>query len=239
MGHASVAAVFSEASLRFLAENREKNSKDWFQQHTSVYEAHLLAPLQELAGRLSEPMLQIDPHLEVTPKVDKTISRIYRDTRFSRDKSLYREQMWLTWMRRQKPKTDYPAFFFEISPNAYRYGMGFFSASVRSMDLYRDWITLHEKAFLKLVRELEQNTVFRPEGALYQKNRYQGSYLELATWYNRKNLYVVVNRASVAELFDFDALLVHLTKGFSRLAPMYAFLCASLLSRYTTTGEGN
>lgn len=120
---------FLPETLEFLGNLEANNNKVWFEMHKQEYQEHLLQPLQDLVVDLSGFILTIDPYFETTPAINKTISRIHRDTRFSRDKSPYRSTMWITFKRSRKDWKDAPAYFFEISPDSYRYGMGFYSAS--------------------------------------------------------------------------------------------------------------
>ena len=106
---------FSKDSIVFLRELKKNNNKQWFESHKSDYEALLLAPLKNLVSDLGDFMLSIDNFFEVTPSVNKTISRIYRDTRFSHDKSPYKTSLWITFKRPQKDWKDAPAYFFEIN----------------------------------------------------------------------------------------------------------------------------
>ena len=89
----------SSKAFRFLKEIRTHNEKAWFEAHRTDYERHLLEPLRDLVTDLSDFMLDIDLSFEVAPAVGKTISRIYRDTRFSKDKSPLRDCMWITFKR--------------------------------------------------------------------------------------------------------------------------------------------
>lgn len=130
---------FSQESLDFLGNLKANNNRMWYEANRQVYINCLLEPLQNLVVDIGAFMLTIDPYLEVTPAIDKTISRIYRDTRFSRDKSPYKSTMWITFKRPNKEWKDAPAFFFEISPDSYRYGMGFYSAGKKTMDRFRVW----------------------------------------------------------------------------------------------------
>ena len=116
---------FSAETLGFLRGLETNNNKPWFEAHRGEYQEHLLRPFQLLVAGLSEPMLAIDPHFETRPAVDRTLSRIYRDIRFSRDKSPFKTRMWLTFKRPSRDWKTAPAYFFEISPDRYRYGMGF------------------------------------------------------------------------------------------------------------------
>ncbi|VTR59315.1 Uncharacterised protein [Serratia fonticola] len=71
----------------------------------TAYEKYLLEPFQHLVKSLTPIVQEIDKNIEVSPKIGKTISRIYRDTRFSKDKSRFRDRMWLTF-KRDKKKLD-------------------------------------------------------------------------------------------------------------------------------------
>ncbi len=216
--------IFSNESLQFLEEVQIRNSREWYKENKKTYERVLLYPFQRLVGELAATMFAIDQELELMPAVSKTISRLNRDTRFSHDKSLYRDTMWLTFVRRTKERSDYPAFFFEIGPSSYRYGMGFFSASVKTMNLYRDAITKNETKFIKIVRDINNAGIFMPAGDSYKRNQYCGNNAEVADWYNRKNIYLVDNRDNIEEIFDFDSLQNRLASGFKSLAALYLFL---------------
>jgi uncharacterized protein (TIGR02453 family) len=77
---------FSRKMFTFLRDLGRNNDKAWFDAHRGVYEEHVLQPLRDLVTDMGDFMLGIDLSFEVAPAVGKTISRIYRDTRFSADK---------------------------------------------------------------------------------------------------------------------------------------------------------
>ncbi|MBN1220352.1 MAG: DUF2461 domain-containing protein, partial [Anaerolineae bacterium] len=106
---------FAPETLEFLRNLKANNNKTWFEAHKQEYQEYLLQPLQALVADMGNFMLSIDPYFEVTPAVNKTISRIHRDTRFSRDKSSYKSTMWITFKRPRKDWQDAPAYFFELS----------------------------------------------------------------------------------------------------------------------------
>jgi uncharacterized protein (TIGR02453 family) len=90
---------FSRKTFTFLRDLGRNNDKTWFVAHRGVYEEHVLQPLRDLVSDLADFMLGIDLSFEVEPAVGKTISRIYRDTRFSKDKSPFRD----TWIAFNAP----------------------------------------------------------------------------------------------------------------------------------------
>jgi len=117
---------FSRQAFLFLRDLKANNDKAWFKAHRPDYEQYLLQPLRDLVTDLTDAMLDIDPCFEVAPTVNKTISRIHRDTRFSRDKSPYRDCMWIVFKRSGKEWSRWGVgYFLEINPTWYRYGTGF------------------------------------------------------------------------------------------------------------------
>ncbi len=180
-------------------------------------------PLQALVMDLSGFMLTIDPRLETKPAVGKTISRIYRDTRFSRDKSLYKSNMWVTFKRPGEGWKDTPVYFFEIFPDWYRYGMGFYSASKQTMDKLREMIDTKPEEFQKAISFNLRHPVFVVEGEQYKKILDKDKPEEIRNWYQRKNLYLTCNKKVDDRLFS-PALIDDLVFGFGLIAPLYHYL---------------
>lgn len=142
---------FSKDTLSFLRELKKNNNSEWFNAHKDEYLEYLLSPLKALVADLGGYMLSIDPALDVTPAVSKTISRPIRDTRYSNDKSPYRTAMWVSFKRSKKEWETHPVYFFEISTDSYRFGMGFYNASSAVMRVFRERIDSNPEAFLKAV----------------------------------------------------------------------------------------
>jgi len=129
---------FTKDTIRFFEELAGNNTTTWFASNKERYTHQVMKELRELAWDLQPVLMAIDPRLETRP--EKAISRIYRDLRFSHDKSPYKTTMWITYKRLNKTWQDYPSFFFELSGSSYRYGMGFYSATRATMDLFRESI---------------------------------------------------------------------------------------------------
>ncbi|UCH64210.1 MAG: DUF2461 domain-containing protein [Fidelibacterota bacterium] len=214
---------FSRKTLSFLKGLGENNSKVWFEAHRQDYVAYLLEPFQRLVAEMSSFMLTIDPLFETRPAIDRTISRIYRDTRFSRDKSPFRPRMWLTFKRPSRDWKIAPAYFFEISPDRYRYGAGFYSAPKPTMDRLRQLIDDQDRQFLDVLSQYRQQDVFHIEGQQYKRIIDSDKPPEIQEWYQRKNLFIVCNR-KIDDILLSRELVDDLISGFGLLAPLYHFL---------------
>lgn len=213
---------FSPRALAFFEELAANNNKAWFETRRDDYQTLLQEPLKELVASLSETMLAIDSELLTIPAVDKTISRIHRDTRFSRDKSPYKTCLWLTFKRPSSEWKDRPCFFFEITADRYRYGMGYYSASKGTMDALRRFIEEQPQRFRQAVAQLPQDR-FTVEGESYKRLVNPEIPDDLQPWHRRRNLYLVCNRRPDERLFSVE-ILEDLRNGFEQLAPFYRLL---------------
>ena len=120
-------------TLEFLFENRLHDSRTWFAEHKKEYQSLVIQPMRQLVMDLSPTMLELDPQFITEPKVDKTIARIWRDTRYTKDPSLYRDHLWLIFKRGGRMHAqDYPGIYFEINQDGFGYGCGFYHASTRT-----------------------------------------------------------------------------------------------------------
>ncbi|NPV91537.1 MAG: DUF2461 domain-containing protein [Firmicutes bacterium] len=214
---------FSPDTRFFLFNLVMMNSREWFEEHREEYRECLLHPLQDLVRSLAETMLSIDPELDVAPVTGRTISRIYRDTRFSRDKSIFRGSMWITFKRPRKDWQDTPGFFFEINPVTYRYGMGFYRAQKSTMDRFRETIAKKPQEFLKTVAFMEDREGFRLEGDKYKRTLDPAQPPAIQDWYQRKSFYIACHREADDRLFS-RGILDDLASGFQAAAPLYHYL---------------
>jgi len=212
---------FSKETLEILYQVRQHNSKQWFEEHRNLYERYLLYPLRNLAAALSSVLLQIDPEIETNPL--RVVSRIHRDTRFSHDKSLYKKSMWLTFKRHIETWQDSPVYYFEISPDSYRFGMGFYAISRETMDKIRLVIEKQTALFRRHLAIIKSIPGMAIEGQAYKRTLNPAIPGELQPIYQKKELYLVANRGIDDVLFS-EALVSDLEVCFGKLSGFYHFL---------------
>ena len=78
---------FTRATFAFLKDLKENNDRDWFAENKPRYEEHVKAAALRLIEDFGPHLRKLSPHFQATPR---SLFRIYRDTRFSRDKSPYK-----------------------------------------------------------------------------------------------------------------------------------------------------
>ena len=213
--------AFSKETIEFLMENRVRNSRDWFLAHRAEYEKFVRRPLLTLSERLAPVALAIDPQVVAGP-AGRTISRINRDTRFSHDKSLYRDVMWCVFARRGEEGCP-PGLLFELSPDGFRYGCGYYATPVRYMDALRELVLRDEPVFQKARRAYEGQDFFQMEGECYKRPRCPDAPAEKREWLDRKCIVFLRNERDFGLLFS-EELADVIAEGFRTLAPVYALL---------------
>lgn len=215
---------FSRKMFVFLRNLGRNNDKAWFEAHRPDYEEYVLAPLRDLVNDMADFMLGIDLSFEVAPAVGKSISRIYRDTRFSPDKSPFRACMWITFKRSNKDWARYvPGYFLEINPTWYRYGLGFYDAAPDLMARFRQQIDEDPESFLKAVGWYARQKVFTLEGERYKRPIGQDKPEPIRTWYQHKSFYLTCNR-TIDEAILSPAFADQLMDHFGLAAPFYHYI---------------
>ncbi|NLD87707.1 MAG: DUF2461 domain-containing protein [Clostridiales bacterium] len=212
---------FTQETLDFLAENRIRGDKKWFHEHKSEYEKLVKAPFFEVCEALAETMLSIDELLIVEPR--KTLSRIYRDTRFSKDKSLYRSNMWILFIRDKRLSDGFPAFFFEIGLWGFHYGCGYYDAGNERMSIMRDMLIGGKPLAKKAFESFYNQDVFSLTGDKYKRSRYSQYDERMADWLDRKSI-CFLRRSDDFEMLYSDELIPMLKRDFPLLKPEYEFL---------------
>ncbi len=103
---------FTEDALRFLRGLRRNNKREWFEARRDVYERELKQPMLALIERITDGMAEYAPAF-MRPAA-KCLFRIYRDTRFSADKSPYKTHLGAWWARNGLVKTSGGGYYMHI-----------------------------------------------------------------------------------------------------------------------------
>ena len=209
---------FCQRSLDFLYFNNKYNSKAWYQEHRDDFKQYLSLPFTDLAVALAPAMLKIDGQMLTEPK--SIISRLYKDLRFAKDKtSLYRDHMWLTFMR-DKNVCGAPGFFFEISPYNFRFGCDYYMADAKSMASLRNLILSNSKTFQKAKKCFEQQSTFKMVGENYKKPKYPDAPQDLSVWLEKKDICFIATSFDAKLLFS-ENLADYLAEQFQAIKPIY------------------
>src|SRR5262245_1902360 len=89
---------FPEEGLRFLRSLKRNNNRKWFQERKSIFESVVKRPMEDLVEALAVDFAKFAPEMVASPKT--SVHRIYRDTRFSKDKTPYKTHIAAIFPRR-------------------------------------------------------------------------------------------------------------------------------------------
>ncbi|RJX32715.1 MAG: DUF2461 domain-containing protein [Desulfarculus sp.] len=107
---------YSPQTVRFFAELARYNNKTWFDEHRQVYESQVQAPSRDLVVDLGRLLGTLSRGVQADPRVNKSLFRINRDTRFSKDKTPYKEHLGLWWWEGPGGRMECPGFYFQLQP---------------------------------------------------------------------------------------------------------------------------
>lgn len=214
---------FSAKSLDFLFENRLNDKKEWYEAHKEDFRTLVLQPLQQLVVDLTPAALEIDDRFVVEPRTDRTISRIRRDTRFSKDKSLYRDYMWIHFDRGKSGIPDQPCVWFDLGGSGFGYGCGIYDPSSGYMDTMREMILAGDPIFLEAKKAFEAQNVFYLDGECYKRPHYPDQPADLQKWLDLKTIGFSYESKDFDLLFS-DRLADSVKKDLPLLKPLYRFL---------------
>ena len=119
------APFFTERSVRFLRSLRKNNNREWFNEHKSDYELHVLDPALRFIDAMQDPLEEIAPNFTAVPKrVGGSLMRIYRDTRFAKDKTPYKTNVGIQFRHELGKDVHAPGFYLHIDPDQVFIGAG-------------------------------------------------------------------------------------------------------------------
>ena len=207
---------FSQDAVDFLWGVSFNNNREWFEAHRQEYSELVDKPLRELSRQLLDAMNKEFPKEGFVQHV----SRIYRDARRLHGRGPYKDHMWLVIARPGDGLTGRPAFYFEIAPDRYSYGFGYWDMTPETAAKLRRRIDRDPKPLEKLARRLDKSK-FTLYGEEYKRPKGDVGKL-LNPWYNRKCISAGFEENCEGALFTpelFDELL----DAFKFLMPFYLY----------------
>lgn len=146
---------FDPKTLTFFKQLSVHNSRDWFESHRDTYENYVLKPAQKFVMEMGEQLRSLSPDVHAIPMVDKTIFRIHRDIRFSKDKTPYKTHLALFFWDGTRKKNDNSGYYLHIDPRKVFIGVGLYIFPKDILERYRELIA-HQREAEKLLTILQE-----------------------------------------------------------------------------------
>lgn len=207
-------------TLMLLSENRFRNSKEFYEANKQKIKAGITIPLQQIICALSDTIIEIDEDIPIVPQ--KMVSRVRRDTRYTKDKNMYRENLWTMFTRDKHALPHFPCMWFEVAQNGYSGGVGTYYAPPRMMELFRQEIAARPDDFYDAVIIAERSGA-EFHGDFYKKAKPGCPMAVLEPYYNCKSLAFMFYFPNLNELSDSD-FIEKIRPIYKAFKPMYDFL---------------
>jgi uncharacterized protein (TIGR02453 family) len=225
--------LFTAKTLSFLRALKRNNDREWFRARKADYQRHVHGPMVELLEHLAKDLRAFAPELISDPKV--SLYRIYRDTRFSADKTPLKTHIAAHFPSRAFARGEGAGLYLEVAPRWVWMGGGLYMPSTSDLQAIREHIAsthprLHRlvsaRTFERAVGALDGERLTRvPRG--YLKDDPAAHYLQFRQF--------LAGREYEAEFARSPRFYPELLSVFRAVAPLVRFLNAPLQARLTQT----
>ncbi len=211
---------FTPEAVDFLWQLRFNNERSWFEPRKQEFIDLVRGPMQQLAAQVQKRVGERHPKLQLNLKV----SRIYRDARRLHGRGPYKDHLWFVLHRPGDDANNGPAFYFELAPEYYSIGMGYWVAAPATMAKFRARMDRDPAPMEKLARRFDRQNEFSLSGEEYRRPKGDKGAL-LNPWYNRRSIALTWDRPCEGSLFT-PELADEIVNGIDFLIPYFEYLAS-------------
>src|SRR5688572_4406116 len=143
---------FTPKMLTFFRQLEKNNTREWFTPRKAVFEEHVRQPMIALATDICDDLRKFAVDYVPTDPV-KALYRIYRDTRFSKDKTPYKLHIAAHFQHRQLPKNRAGGFYYAVSHKYVEIAGGIYMPGPEELAIVRQTIAKNPQKFRKLIED--------------------------------------------------------------------------------------
>ena len=156
---------FTRDTLKFLVELRANNRRDWFQENKHRYESLVLDPALQFIDSMYDPLAELAPHFTaVAKRSGGSLMRVYRDTRFSKDKTPYKTNIGIQFRHELGRDAHAPGYYLHIEPEESFIGAGLWRPPSEPLRQIRERIALKSGEWQRAIGDQTFADAFRLGG---------------------------------------------------------------------------
>ena len=145
-------AHITPALFRFFRELKRNNNRDWFQKNKARYEDVVRNPLLELVSDFAPRLHKLSSHLVADPRPNGgSLFRIYRDVRFSKDKTPYKTAAGVRFPHEERKNVHAPGYYLHLEPGSVFAGAGIWHPEPATLTRVRDNIVADPKGYKRSI----------------------------------------------------------------------------------------
>ncbi len=144
---------FPPATLTFLKQLKTNNNREWFNEHKQQYESVILQPGLQFVELLRPGLGKVSPYfLAVAKRTGGSMMRIYRDIRFSKNKTPYKTNISFHFRHEMGKDVHAPGYYFHIEPGRVFLGAGIWQPDSPALRKIRDHIVEEDSQWRRIVK---------------------------------------------------------------------------------------
>lgn len=162
---------FTPDTYRFFEDLKNNNSKEWFEANRHRWNDDVLKPAEAFILATGARLKEFAPDIIAIPKIDKSIFRIHRDVRFSKNKEPYKTNLGIYFWEGNRPKIESSGFYVHIEPGSFYAGAGVYIFPKDIMQKYREALSKETVAteLFDIHQKLIKSKKYLLEGKSYKK----------------------------------------------------------------------
>ena len=162
---------FDAETIRFLEELKANNNRDWFNANKSRYEEQVLDVALRFIQSMQDPLAGFAPRFTAVPKrMGGSLMRVYRDTRFSRDKTPYKTNIGIQFRHERARDVHAPGYYVHVDPDTVFLGVGMWRPAADALKAIREridakpaeWVRARDDKDFRRYFDLGGETLSRP-----------------------------------------------------------------------------
>ena len=160
---------FKKEGIKFLQDLSQNNTKVWFETNRHIWEKNILEPNKAFIEDMGETLQILVPTIKALPKVSGSLFKIYRDVRFSKDKTAMKSKIGLLFWQGTGHRMQSSSFYMHYTKDSYFIASGIRGFKPPLLKTYRAYIQ-HEKHRDTLHTILEE---LKEKGYCFPEPRYK------------------------------------------------------------------
>lgn len=220
---------FSSEALKFLSQLKQNNRRAWFLKNRRAYEQQVKEPMIALVKAVNAEIRSFAPEMLTDPK--KAIYRIYRDIRFSSDKSPYKTHVAALFAPSGFGKHTCAGFYFHFSPEELLVAGGVYMPGPKELLAIRNHIAGNSRALRRIIADPQFVSLFGTIEGEQLSRAPKGFAADHPAGDLLRYKQFLVSVTHSASLVETTQLLPTLVQEFKAMLPLVRFLNAPLRSR--------